>query len=109
MARTIAGAFMLLAITVGVSQAEVRNFFAPVVGGARLDACLSNVNDCGKPAADAFCKGLGYETALIFQREPAAVPTRRLASGEICEGGSCTAFKQIKCFAPGDAVATVRG
>ncbi len=109
MTRTIAGALTLLAITASVCQADVRNFFAPVVDGARLDACLSNVHDCGKPAADAFCKGLGYENALIFQREPTAVPTRRLASGEVCEGGSCTAFKQIKCFAPGDTVATVQG
>lgn len=109
MTRTIAAAFALLATTASVSQAEVRNFFAPAVEGARLDACLSNANDCGKPAADAFCKVQGFENALIFQREPTAVPTRRLASGEVCEGGSCTAFKQIKCFAPGDTVATVQG
>ncbi len=109
MVRTIAGAFTLLVFTASMSQAQVRNFFAPVIAGARLDACLSNAGDCGKPAADAFCKVQGYENALIFQREATALPTRRLVSGDTCEGGSCTAFKQIKCFAPTQAIATVQG
>jgi hypothetical protein len=109
MTRTMVGAFTLLAISASMSQAEVRNFFSPAVEGARLDACLSNANDCGKPAADAFCKVQGFENALIFQREPTVVPTRRLVSGEVCGGGSCTAFKQIKCFAPADAVAAAQG
>ena len=104
MSRTIAGAFTLLVFTASMSQAEVRNFFAPVVAGSRLDACLSNADDCGKPAADAFCKAQGFTEALIFQRE-SGVSTKRLHSGELCEGDSCTAFKQIKCFSPGDTAA----
>ena len=34
------------------SATEVRNFFAPEMDGARVDACLGS-GGCGKPAADA--------------------------------------------------------
>ncbi len=85
-------------------EAGVRNYFAPEWDGTRLDACLTAVSTCGKPAADAFCKAQGFTEALIFQRET-GVSTKRLHSGEICEGDGCTAFKQIKCFSPGDTAA----
>lgn len=86
------------------ATAAVRNYFAPQLDGTRLDACLAGENSCGKPAADAFCKTQGFAQALTFQRE-AGASTRRLDSGQICEGESCTAFKQIKCFTPGGTAA----
>jgi hypothetical protein len=88
------------------AEAAVRNYFAPQLDGARLDACLAGENSCGKPAADAFCKTQGFAQALTFQRE-AGASTRRLDSGELCEGDGCTAFKQIKCFSPGETAAAV--
>lgn len=78
------------------AEAGVRNFFAPAMDGARLDACLSG-GSCGKPAADAFCKVQGYDKSVLFQRE-SFESTRVLDSGNLCTGNSCTAFKQIKCF-----------
>jgi hypothetical protein len=93
--------FLLAAVP---AEAAVRNYFAPQWDGIRLDACLTAVSTCGKPAADAFCKAQGFTEALIFQRET-GVSTKRLHSGELCEGDSCTAFKQIKCFSPGDTAA----
>ncbi len=102
MTRFLAIALFLLAAS--PAEAAVRNYFAPELDGARLDACLAGANTCGKPAADAFCKAEGFIEALIFQRET-GVSTKRLDSGEICDGGSCTAFKQIKCFSPGDTAA----
>jgi hypothetical protein len=81
--------------TVTAAEAGVRNFFSPLLEGARLDACLSG-GECGKPAADAFCKAQGYDKALIFQREDFQ-STRVLDSGATCST-SCTAFRQIKCF-----------
>jgi hypothetical protein len=90
-----AAAFLLLASVSTGAEAGVRNFFSPALDGARLDACLSG-GDCGKPAADAFCKSQGYDKALIFQRE-AYQSTRILDSEQTCSD-SCTAFRQIKCF-----------
>jgi hypothetical protein len=77
------------------SATEVRNFFAPEMDGARVDACLGS-GGCGKPAADAFCRVQGYDHALLFQRESLA-STRLIDSGGTC-AGECTAFRQVKCF-----------
>ena len=77
------------------SATEVRNFFAPEMDGARVDACLGS-GGCGKPAADAFCRVQGYDRALVFQRESHA-STRLIDSGRSC-AGDCTAFRQVKCF-----------
>ena len=49
---------------------------------------------------------LGAQLAPQIRDRFAQVPHRnRLHSGELCEGDSCTAFKQIKCFSPGDTAA----
>jgi hypothetical protein len=89
----LAAAALLLAGP--ASAREVRNFFAPEVDGARVDACLGT-GGCGKPAADAFCRVQGYDRAVIFQRESHA-STRLIDSGRSCSG-ACTAFRQVKCF-----------
>ena len=75
--------------------------------GERLDACLSNADACGRPAAGAFCKAEGFDIAILFQREPVAL-TRKLNSPGHCEGPSCMSFKQIKCFSPKDDFAGLR-
>lgn len=95
----------VLLITIMSSQADagVRNFFTPLLDGVRVDACLAS-GPCGKPAADAFCKKEGYDKAMIFQRE-SYTSSRKLDSGAACEGSSCTAFKQVKCFSTKDNMA----
>ena len=87
---------IVMMLSVSAAEAGVRNFFSPLLEGARIDACLSG-GLCGKPAADAFCKVQGYDKALIFQRETSS-GARALDSASICSGSSCTALKQVKCF-----------
>jgi hypothetical protein len=48
---------------------EVRNYDRPRQGGNRIAFCLPANGECGKPAADAFCRGKEFEGALTFQRE----------------------------------------
>ena len=86
------------------ADAAVRNFFAPAIEGARLDACLTAGGECGKPVADAYCKAQGFEVAVLFQREPVLL-SRRLGAGGMCEGNSCTSFRQIKCYMPNEVIA----
>lgn len=93
-------AILLLASTAG--EASVRNFFSPVVEGARIDSCLNGQNDCGKPAADAFCVKEGFTKAILFQRE-AASSTRQLGSDAMCEGETCMSFRRIKCIGPAES------
>lgn len=104
--KILAATLFLACLSVGATEAAVRNYFAPALDGTRLDACLSNADDCGKPAADAFCKVQGYRESVLFQREPVN-GSRRLGSGESCEGSACIGFRQIKCYQPQDNVAAL--
>ena len=68
------------------SQASVRmrSFHLPQVNGKVVRFCLSRLNQCGKPAADAFCRSNGFKEAFTFQRNE---------SGET----TATNFRQINC------------
>jgi hypothetical protein len=77
------------------TAAEVRNFFSPKLEGTRIGACLSG-GACGKPAADAFCRDQGYDSAVLFQRERAEA-ARVIDSEKVCEE-DCTVFRQVKCY-----------
>ena len=68
MFKTFAATLGILLLASTAGEASVRNFFAPEVDGQRLDSCLTGASDCGKPAADAFCKKEGYDNAVLFQR-----------------------------------------
>ncbi len=48
-----------------------------------MDACLGNGAACGQPAADAFCKYIGFDGAVAdqYQTGPADEPVRAV-SGE---------------------------
>ena len=93
--RAVLALLVAIAFAQPAAAAQVRNFFAPEVEGARIDACLDS-GACGKPAADAFCRVQGYDRAMIFQREGFA-STRVIDSDRTCSG-ACTAFRQVKCF-----------
>ena len=49
-------------------------------GPARLDVCDHFGTDCGKPAADDYCRMMGYERANKFEAEHAS-PTRVMVFG----------------------------
>ena len=101
MFKTFAATLGILLLASTAGQASVRNFFAPVVEGSRIDSCLSGQTDCGKPAADAFCVKEGYTESILFQRETVSA-TRQLGSETMCEGESCVSFRRIKCIGPAE-------
>jgi hypothetical protein len=73
---------------------EVRNYDRPRQDGNRIAFCLPANGDCGKPAADAFCRGKDFEGALTFQRER-------------MEGhGAQMRFLRIKCWRTQGATAS---
>jgi hypothetical protein len=55
------------------------------IEGKQVDACLGNGAACGQPAADAFCKYIGFDGAAPdqFQTGPADEPARAV-TGEWC-------------------------
>jgi hypothetical protein len=88
----------LLTILPTAAEAAVRTWVSPQLDGERVSSCLSNQGGCGKPAADLWCKAMGFEQALTFERERASYDYTRFADTlELAPG---TPFRTIKCSSP---------
>jgi hypothetical protein len=76
-----------------------RVFANPKWDLVRLDVCREWGANCGKPAADAFCRAKGFSDAFNAapDPEPGRSSTRVISSGQICQGTFCTGFQQIIC------------
>ena len=76
-----------------------RVFANPVWKGFRLDVCAQWGANCGKPAADAFCRSKGYSESLHAEADaqPGNASTRVIGTDQICNGSFCTGFQQIIC------------
>ena len=91
----------------GVPVAGGVRFDGPVVYDSsgqlrQLDFCRVWANECGKPAADAFCAAAGYGSlgALSFVEHVNAGadgPTWVIGSNKACTDVHCTGFKSITC------------
>jgi hypothetical protein len=69
----------------------------PMVGKRRLDWCLDWSANCGKPAADYYCKKQGHTTAIGFKIDENIWKTRLLKTGQKCTDPNCDGFKYIEC------------
>ncbi len=51
------------------------------IEGKQVDACLGNGTACGQPAADAFCRYIGFDGAVANQEKagPADEPVRAVS------------------------------
>lgn len=100
--KTLVLIALMAAVAVKPSHAGARNFFTPTVGGDRLSFCANTGSPCGKPIADAWCRAIGFEAALTYQRDRAAtgqpIIARYADTGGLCSGEDCESFKQIKCW-----------
>jgi hypothetical protein len=97
------GSLVLSATLAGSASAEQKLFNNPKLKGLALDWCRSIEEDCGKPAADAWCVKQGYESALKFSRiDDIGEPTRVISKGQICDEDDCDAFGKILCERPDD-------
>jgi hypothetical protein len=77
-------------------------YLAPKIAGPdgkaeRLDLCQQWGSACGKPAADAFCRTKGRDSAAEFEIDPDIGRTMIIGSGAICTDPSCDGFKKIQC------------
>jgi len=78
--------------------ADDATFNKPKINGVRLDWCRKWGDQCGKPAADAFCKLHEFSAAATWVQDPnPGVPTKVFSGGQICDDDSCTGFKSITC------------
>jgi hypothetical protein len=69
--------------------------------GSRLDWCVSWAQNCGKPAADAFCKAKGHAAGAVSFTKATdigdKIKTRLIGTGAVCDQKMCDGFGQIVC------------
>jgi len=100
--RLITGAVCEDSFCDGFSYLYCRKYseviYAPKAPGYadRLDWCKSFSAECGKPAADAFCKAQGWAKSYTFAID-ANIGRTRLISGAVCEDDFCDGFQYIGC------------
>jgi hypothetical protein len=73
---------------------EFRN---PEINGLAVDYCLTWGQNCGKPAADAFCRKQGFarsEGHVVYENAP---PTILVGDGAICREPYCARMISISC------------
>ena len=76
---------------------ETRRFHNPQVSGVALDWCLTWASNCGKPAADNFCRWKGYSQAAGYREAVDIGYTKILRTGKICNASFCDGFAYIDC------------
>jgi hypothetical protein len=100
----------LAASAADAAFAETRNFNAPSIRGVRVDLCMHWGSDCGKPAADLFCREMGFSEAQNFipANDIGGRVGRTLVFGDgrFCEGAACDGFGSITCVRPDERAAT---
>ncbi len=73
-------------------------FLEPMIDGYRLDWCYTAGEECGEPAATAWCQQQGYTQATNFEIDTnigaRGLEAMIISSGEIVD---TDAFKSITC------------
>jgi hypothetical protein len=114
MAWTLRFLACFVAATVGGAElavAETGNFNAPSVRGVRLDYCRHFGSECGKPAADLFCRENGFAEAVRFLIDEnvggRGIQTLVFGDGRTCDGQGCSGFRTITCSRPDQQAAPI--
>lgn len=82
------------------TESKSQTFFEPKIAGYRLDWCLYHANQCGKPAADRFCRLQGFVSARTWQKATNishATPTYILGDERVCKVPGCDGFILVAC------------
>lgn len=74
-----------------------KKFVVPRFHHYRIDWCYQDSKHCGKPAAQSFCRHMGYEKAKEYQPEEHLAATQALGNQKLCFG-DCKGFSSIICY-----------
>ena len=81
----------------GLVQAREQTFARPAINGVRLDWCYHWGTECGKPAADAFCRQQGYDHATGFKQLSDVPPSYVLGDRKTCNSPICDTIVDLTC------------
>ncbi len=90
-------ALLILPIMSVANAQQARRFKNPDYNGVRIDWCLTWAQNCGKPAADHFCRLMGYRHSNNFGIAHDIGYTRVLKTNQICNKPFCDGFSYIDC------------
>ena len=88
------------AVYPGAMHVTPGKFSNPMLKNRRVDICLHWGVECGKPAADAFCRAKNYASAAewtVAENIGAQSPTLVLGDDKVCSDPSCDGFALIRC------------
>jgi hypothetical protein len=71
-----------------LSDPTNRNYVSPRINGEPVAFCRIGTSECGKEAADAFCRDLGFKEARTYRRDSLEPDLTKLH------------FQQIRCWHP---------
>ncbi len=92
--------FLVLNFFSNASAASLTSYSKPMFQDYRLDWCLDWAENCGEPAATAYCKHKHHSGANSWKQAADIgniASTKTLGSGEICDKPFCDGFSEIVC------------
>jgi hypothetical protein len=82
------------------ARSVITHFSLPIYQNYRVDSCLYLNRQCGKPAADAWCRAKGFGKAIDWPVDHdigATTPTFLMGDQQHCDHVLCDGFKHITC------------
>jgi hypothetical protein len=78
---------------------RVRKIFKqPRVGKVRLNCCLKMNQECGKPAADEYCRSIGYQRSSSCKMDNnGCSPTFLIGTKSVCNQPFSKGFEEVEC------------
>lgn len=85
---------LLPSIAAWACATVIRN---PTVNGYGLDYCREWAQNCGMPAARAYCEARGYDRAAAYMWAEDNQKTRVINGGQVCDADYCDRITVVVC------------